>query len=56
MSININRVCARLCRDWPEFLANATDVVIKNLIEVEEEEELEQELKKSINTGTEFIN
>ncbi|PIN19740.1 hypothetical protein CDL12_07564 [Handroanthus impetiginosus] len=24
--------------DWPEFLANATDVVIKNLIEVEEEE------------------
>ncbi|XP_057764553.1 probable 2' cyclic ADP-D-ribose synthase BdTIR [Salvia miltiorrhiza] len=29
--------------DWPEFLANATDVVIKNLIEVEEEEE---ELKK----------
>ncbi|KAH6773715.1 Toll-Interleukin-Resistance domain family protein [Perilla frutescens var. frutescens] len=25
--------------DWSEFLANATDVVIKNLIEVEEEEE-----------------
>ncbi|GFQ02535.1 hypothetical protein PHJA_002397500 [Phtheirospermum japonicum] len=24
--------------DWVEFLANATDVVIKNLIEVEEEE------------------
>ncbi|KAL2244804.1 disease resistance protein LAZ5 [Sesamum indicum] len=24
--------------DWAEFLANATDVVIKNLIEVEEEE------------------
>ncbi|KAL8467976.1 hypothetical protein ACS0TY_031284 [Phlomoides rotata] len=24
--------------DWPEFLANATDVVIENLIEVEEEE------------------
>ncbi|KAK4399084.1 TIR-only protein [Sesamum angolense] len=24
--------------DWPEFLANATDVVIKNLMEVEEEE------------------
>ncbi|KAL0398622.1 UNVERIFIED_CONTAM: hypothetical protein Sradi_2205500 [Sesamum radiatum] len=23
--------------DWAEFLANATDVVIKNLIEVEEE-------------------
>ncbi|KAL7130079.1 hypothetical protein ABFS83_13G109600 [Erythranthe nasuta] len=26
-----------LTGDWPEFLANATDVVIKNLIEVEEE-------------------
>ncbi|KAL3820535.1 hypothetical protein ACJIZ3_006441 [Penstemon smallii] len=24
--------------DWPEFLANATDVVIKNLIEVEDQE------------------
>lgn len=29
-------------RDWPDFLASATDAVIKNLIQVEEEEEEEK--------------
>ncbi|KAL1560198.1 TIR-only protein-like [Salvia divinorum] len=29
--------------DWPEFFAQATDVVIKNLIEVEEEEAIKRE-------------
>ncbi|XP_047943163.1 TIR-only protein-like [Salvia hispanica] len=32
--------------DWPEFFAQATDVVIENLIELEEEEEIKRQKKK----------